>query len=112
MVFRKQANPEGDYVTKDVETQDEQGNTVIIPGGERYDILSCERTESMEYVQTGTDTQIIDGETVEVPVMEQQIVVNKGWDTFDSIEAAAEAYGLEYKPLTEEEKNAVEEGEF
>ena len=109
MVFRKQANPEGDYVTKDVETQDEQGNTVIIPGGDRYDILSCERTESIEYVQTGTDTQIIDGETVEIPVMEQQVVINKGWDSFDSIEAAAEAYSLEYRPLTDEEKLDNEE---
>lgn len=109
MVFIKQANPEGDYVTKDVETQDEEGNTVIIPGGARYEILSCERTESMEYVQTGTDTQIIDGETVEIPVMEQQVVVNKGWDSFNSIEAAAEAYGLEYRPLTNEEKLDNEE---
>ena len=101
MVFRKQSNPEGDYVTKDQEVIDEEGNAVIIPGGARYDILSCERTESMEYVQAGTDTQIIDGETVEVPVMEQQVVVNKGWDAFDSLEAAAESYGLIYDPLPE-----------
>ena len=65
----------------------------------RWDILSCERTESMEYVQTGTDTQIIDGETVEIPVYEKQIVINKGWDSFDSIEQASEAYGLTYEPL-------------
>ena len=73
MVFKKQYNPEGDYVTKDQEMIDEEGNTVVISGGTRYEILSCERTESMEYVQTGTDTQIIDGETVEVPVYEQQV---------------------------------------
>ena len=86
MVFRKQLNEEGDY--KDVHNV-------------RWDILSCERTESMEYVQTGTDTQIIDGETVEVPVYEQQVVINKGWDGFDSLEAAAESYGLVYDPLPE-----------
>ena len=109
MVFRKQVNPEGDYVTKDIETQDEEGNAVVIKGGQRYDILSCERTESMEYVQTGMDTQIVDGETVEVPVYEQQVVINKGWDEFSSVEEAAEAYGLLYAPLTEEEKKAQEE---
>ena len=108
MVFKKQANPEGDYVTKDQEIIDEEGHTVIIPGGDRYEILSCERTESMEWVQTGTDTQIIDGETVEVPVMEQQVVINKGWDEFPSIEDAAEAYGLEYSPFVE---NGLTEGE-
>lgn len=86
MVFQKQLNEEGDYIGKD---------------GKRYEIISCNVTESKEWVQTGTDTQVIDGETVEVPVMEQQVVINKGWDAFDSIEAAAEAYGLEYSPLPE-----------
>lgn len=104
MVFRRQYNPEGDYITKDQEVIDDKGNTVVIPGGARYDILSCERTESMEYVQTGTDTQIIEGEVVEIPVFESRIVVNKGWDSFDSLEDAMEAYNLEYNPLSEEEK--------
>ena len=94
MVFRKQIDPQGDYIGQD---------------GKRYFVSSCERTESMEYVQTGTDTQIIDGETVEVPVMEQQVVINKGWDHFDSIEAAAEAYGLAYDPIPEPELTAEEE---
>ena len=111
MVFKKQYNPEGDYVTKDQEMIDEEGNTVVISGGTRYEILSCERTESMEYVQTGTDTQIIDGETVEVPVYEQQVVINKGWDAFDSIGAAAEAYGLEYSPLDNEFEFVEKQGE-
>lgn len=109
MVFKKQANPEGDYVTKDQEVIDEDGHTVIIPGGARYDILSCERTESMEWVQTGTDTQIIDGETVEVPIYEQQVVINKGWDAFESKEEATAAYGLTYNPIPEEELDNQEE---
>ena len=109
MVFRKQANPKGDYITKDQEVVGEAGNPVVIPGGTRYDILSCQRTERMEYVQTGINTQVIDGETVEVPIMEKRITVNKGWDEFPSLEAAAEAYGLVYDPipgpkLTEEEE--------
>ena len=87
MVFKKQLNENGNYIGQD---------------GKRYEILSCNVTESMEYVQTGTDTQIIDGETVEIPVMEQRVVINKGWDAFDSLEAAAEAYGLMYDPVPEE----------
>lgn len=94
MVFRKQLNKEGKY-------KDPEGNI--------WEILSCERTESMEWVQTGTDTQVIDGETVEIPVMEQQVVINKGWDEFPSIEAAAEAYGLVYDPIPEPELTAEEE---
>ena len=87
-VFRRKSrwiiNKEGDY--KDIQNV-------------RWDILSCERTESMEYVQTGTDTQIIDGETVEIPVYEQQVVINKGWDEYSSLEQAIQAYGLIYKPI-------------
>lgn len=84
MVFQKQRNDEGDY--KDIQNV-------------RWDILSCERTESKEWVQVGTETQEIDGETVEVPVMEHQVVINKGWDEFTSLEAAAVAYGLTLDPL-------------
>ena len=83
MVFRKQLNEAGNY--KD-------------PEGNRWEILSCERTESMEWVQTGTDTQEIDGELVEVPVMEQRVVINKGWDAFGSEASAAQAYGLSCEP--------------
>lgn len=100
MVFKKQANPEGDYVTKDVEAQDEQGNTVIIPGGARYDILSCERTESMEWYDTGEVDEY--GE----PIMAQRVVINKGWDEFDNLEQAAQAYGLIYDPIGKEEEDA------
>lgn len=89
MVYRKSKNEYGNYID----------NQSV-----RWDIQSCERTDSMEYVQTGTDTQIIDGETVEIPVYEQQVVINKGWDAFDSIEQAAEAYGLTYDPLPEGEE--------
>lgn len=93
MVFRKQLNPEGNYVDKD---------------GQRWDVLFCERTESMEYVQTGSDTQIIDGEAVEVPVYEQQVVINKGWDAYGSLEAAVEAYGLKHEPLEQSELTPAE----
>lgn len=84
MVFQKQRNDEGDY--KDIQNV-------------RWDILSCERTESKEWVQVGTETQEIDGETVEVPVMEHQVVINKGWDEYPNIEIAAKAYHLTYDPL-------------
>ena len=83
MVFKKQANEEGIYQDKD---------------GVRYDVLSCERTESMELVQTGTETQEIEGEIVEVPIMEKRVAVNKGWDEYPNLQAALEAYGLTYAP--------------
>jgi len=95
MVFKKQLNEAGNYIGQD---------------GKRYEILSCNVTESLEYVQTGTDTQVIDGEVVEIPVMEQQVVINKGWDAFESEEAAAAAYGLTYDPLNPEEPLDSEEG--
>lgn len=92
MVFQKQVNEEGNYIGQD---------------GQRYEILSCNITESMEYVQIGTDTQVIDGETVEVPVYEKRVVINKGWDAYESEEAAAQAYGLMYKPLEPNTAGAV-----
>lgn len=79
MVFRKQKNEEGKYIDQN---------------GVRFDVLCCERTESKEYVQTGTDTQIIDGKTVEIPILEEHLVINKGWDYFESLAQAVEAYGL------------------
>lgn len=78
MVFRKQQNNEGDY--KDVSNV-------------RWDILSCERTESMEWYDTGE----VDEEGN--PIMAQRVVINKGWDEFESLEEAASAYGLTYDPL-------------
>ena len=96
MVFKKQANPEGDYVTKDQEVIDEEGNAVVIPGGNRYEILSCERTESQEWYDTGE----VDEEGN--PVWDWRIVINKGWDEFPSEEAAARAYGFTYAPFTGE----------
>lgn len=91
MVFQKQRNDEGSYI--DVQ-------------GKRYDILSCNVTESKEWVQVGTETQEIDGETVEVPVMESRVVINKGWDEYPNIEIAAKAYHLTYDPLSEGKDNA------
>ena len=73
MVFRKQLNEKGKYYDED---------------GQRWEILSCERTESMEWYDTGE----VDEEGN--PIMAQRVVINKGWDAFESEEAAAEAYGL------------------
>ncbi len=78
MVYQKQLNEKGNYIGQD---------------GKRYEILSCNVTESKEWYDTGEVDQ--DGN----PVMAQRVVINKGWDAYESIEAAAEAYGLTYKPL-------------
>ena len=89
MVYQKQLNEEGHYIGQD---------------GKRYEILSCNVTESKEWVQVGTETQEIDGETVEVPIMESRVVINKGWDAFESLEEAASYYGLTYDPFIPEEE--------
>lgn len=78
MVFRKQLNEEGDY--KDVQNV-------------RWDILSCERTESMEWYDTGE----VDEEGY--PIMAKRVVINKGWDAFESLAKAIKEYGLTYDPL-------------
>lgn len=78
MVYQKQFNEEGDYIDNE---------------GLRYDVLSCERTESKEWYDTGE----VDEEGN--PIWEWRIVINKGWDVFPSEEAAAEAYGLIYSPI-------------
>lgn len=85
MVFQKQANEYGNYVDA---------------MGERFNILSCERTESKQWRQVGTRTETDEqGNEIEVPVMESYIAINVGWDAFESEEAAAQAYGLTYDPL-------------
>lgn len=83
MVFRKQLNEEGDY--KDVSNV-------------RWEILSCERTESMEWYDTGE----VDEEGN--PIMAQRVVINKGWDAFESLEEAASYYGLTYDTFNPEEE--------
>ena len=85
MVFRKQLNEEGDY--KDVSNV-------------RWEILSCERTESMEWYDTGEVDE--EGNSI----MAQRVVINKGWDAFESLEEAANAYGLTYDPAEQGEINA------
>ena len=85
MVFRKQLNEEGDY--KDVSNV-------------RWEILSCERTESMEWYDTGEVDE--EGNSI----MAQRVVINKGWDAFESLEQAANAYGLTYDPAEQGEINA------
>lgn len=80
-VYKKQANPDGAYVDKE---------------GNRYDILTCKITESKEQVQVGTTTETDEeGNEIEVPVYESRVVINKGWDKFDSLEDAVIFYNLE-----------------
>ena len=79
-VYQQVENEKGKYIGKD---------------GKRYDILTCKITESKERVQVGTTTETDEqGNTVEVPVYEMQVVINKGWDSFSSLEEALEFYEL------------------
>jgi hypothetical protein len=92
IVYMKQQNPEGLYIDKD---------------GIRYDILTCHHTESKEQVQVGTTTETDkEGNEIEVPVFESRVVINKGWDSFNSLEEAAETYGVEeyHEPVTLEKE--------
>ena len=79
-VYKKVANEEGPYQDKD---------------GDRFEIQTCKITEGKEYEQVGTET-IIDeeGHEIEVPVYDWVVYINRGWDSFDSLEEAMEAYGL------------------
>ena len=80
LVYKKQENEEGKYIGQD---------------GKHYDILTCHITESKEQVQVGSTTETDEeGNEIEVPVYESQVVINKGWDSFNSLEEAEEAYGL------------------
>ena len=82
MVFRKQQNNVGNY--KDTSNV-------------RFDVLYCERCESMEWYDTGeVDEQ---GE----PIWAQRVVINKGWDKYPDLETAVAAYGLTYDPMPEVE---------
>lgn len=88
MVYQKQLNEEGNYIGQD---------------GKRYEIISCNVTESKEWYDTGR----VDEEGN--PIYDWRIVINKGWDEFESEEEAAEAYGLTYSPIPEEELDKEEE---
>lgn len=81
MVYQKQQVNNGTYIGQD---------------GKRYKIISCNITESKELYDTGEVDS--DGE----PIVASRIVINKGWDEYESEEAAAAAYGLMYDPLPEE----------
>lgn len=88
MVYQKQLNEEGNYIGQD---------------GKRYEILSCNVTESKEWYDTGeVDEQ---GE----PIWDWRIVINKGWDSFESLEEAASYYGLTYNPIPGPELDNQEE---
>ena len=73
MVFKKQVNEEGIYQDKD---------------GVRYDVLTCERTESMEWYDTGEVDENNE------PIIANRVVINQGWDTFPDLQTALNAYGL------------------
>ena len=80
IVYKKVESESGTYQDKD---------------GKRYDILTCHHTESREQVQVGTTVEEDEeGNLIEVPIFESQVVINKGWDSFNSLEEAEEAYGL------------------
>lgn len=85
MVFKKQRNDEGNYI--DIQ-------------GQRYDILSCERTESKQWREVGRkNTEVEPGVFVEEQIMEEYVAVNYGWDEYSSLEQATQAYGLIYQPI-------------
>ena len=91
IVYMKVPNEQGAYIDKD---------------GGRWDILTCHHTESKEQVQVGTTIETDEnGNEIEVPVYESRVVINKGWDSFDSLEQAMKAYGVEeyHEPITEEQ---------
>lgn len=80
IVYKKVESENGAYIGKD---------------DKRYDILTCHHTESREQVQVGTTVEEDEeGNLIEVPVYQSQVVINKGWDNFESIEEAAAFYGL------------------
>ena len=80
IVYKKVESEGGQYMGKD---------------GKRYDILTCRHTESREQVQVGTTVEEDEeGNLIEVPVYQSQVVINKGWDSFESLEEAKTAYGL------------------
>lgn len=80
IVYMKVPNEKGEY-------QDTNGN--------KFDILTCHHTESREQVQVGTTTETDEeGNEIEVPVYESRVVINKGWDSFETLEDAEKAYGL------------------
>ena len=80
IVYQKVESEEGQYIGKD---------------RKRYDILTCRHTESREQVQVGkTVEEDEEGNLIEVPVYQSQVVINKGWDNFESLEEAEQAYGL------------------
>lgn len=99
LVYQKQPNEQGIYVDKD---------------GIRYEILTCHHTESKEQVQVGTKTEIDEeGHEIEVPVYDWVVYINKGWDNFESLEQAMEAYGVEEynKPVTNKSEGILENTE-
>ena len=89
MVFQKQKNKTGSYVDKQ---------------GVRFDVLSCERTESKKWREAGRkNIEIEPGVFAEQPIFESFVAVNDGWDAYESLEAAVQAYGLTYEPLLSQE---------
>ena len=77
--------------------KDENGN--YTKEGQRYSFLACNVCESKKMVETG-EYEEVDGQ--QVPIMEERVVINDGFEEFESEEKAAQAYGLTYDPLPEE----------
>ena len=90
MVFQKQINPRGKYVDQT---------------GVRFDVLSCERTESKEWYETGAYETVegVDGKPEQLPILARRVVLNKGWDSYLSLNLALAAYGALENPAAQEE---------
>ena len=71
-------------------SENENGN--FEKDGKRYDLLSCERTESLEFYETGEYET--DEEGNQFPIIAQRVVINKGWTQFDTQEKAIEGFGI------------------
>lgn len=64
--------------------------------GKRYDLLSCHICESKETYETGEYTAIPDeeGNVILLPVTATRVVINKGWQEFESEQKAIEGFGI------------------
>ena len=63
-----------------------------VKDGEKYNLLTCHRTESLETYNTG-EFATIDG--IQVPIKATRIAINKGWLEFETEQQAIEHFGLQ-----------------
>ena len=70
--------------------EDKKGK--YIHKNKRYTINSCQRTESLEQYIDGYDEE-------DNPIYKTRIVLNKGWDEFNTLEEAERFYFKEEEEL-------------